>query len=113
MSRFRLDVPPSERVLDVLSGPGLNAPLVTAQTAARIRAGVAHPVIAAGIAVWRAGPGLGEHALGGAVTAERHPAASLASSQPDIGPGLRGSLPFPCHCRRLPFYNQGRHTLRD
>ena len=48
---FRLDVPPSERVLDVLSGPGLNAPLVTAQTAARIRAGVAHPVIAAGIAV--------------------------------------------------------------
>jgi len=47
---FRLDVPPSERVLDVLSGPGLNAPLVTAQTAGRIRAGVAHPVIAAGIA---------------------------------------------------------------
>jgi hypothetical protein len=36
---FRLDVPPSERVLDDLSGPGLNAPLVTAQTAARIRAG--------------------------------------------------------------------------
>ena len=34
----------------VLSGPGLNAPLVTAQTAERIRAGVAHPVIAAGIA---------------------------------------------------------------
>src|ERR1035441_3209554 len=51
MSRFRLDVPPAKRLLDVLSGPGLNAPLVTAQTAALIRAGVAHPVIAAGIAV--------------------------------------------------------------
>ena len=48
---FKLDVPPSQRVLDVLSGPGLNAPLVTAQAAGRIRAGVAHPVIAAGIAV--------------------------------------------------------------
>jgi hypothetical protein len=47
---FSLDIPPSQRVLDVLSGPGLNAPLVTAQTAGRIRAGVAHPVIAAGIA---------------------------------------------------------------
>ena len=45
-----LNVPPSQRVLDVLSGPGLNAPLVTAQTAGRIRAGIAHPVIAAGIA---------------------------------------------------------------
>jgi hypothetical protein len=31
---FNLDIPPSQRVLDVLSGPGLNAPLVTAQTAA-------------------------------------------------------------------------------
>ena len=48
---FKLDIPPSQRVLDVLSGPGLNAPLVTARTAGRIRAGVAHPVIAAGIAV--------------------------------------------------------------
>ncbi len=38
------------RLRHVLSGPGLNAPLVTAQTAGRIRAGVAHPVIAAGIA---------------------------------------------------------------
>lgn len=47
---FSLDIPPSERILHVLSGPGLNAPLVTAQTAGRIRAGVAHPVIAAGIA---------------------------------------------------------------
>ena len=45
-----LNIPPSQRLLDVLSGPGLNAPLVTAQTAGRIRAGVAHPVIAAGIA---------------------------------------------------------------
>ena len=45
-----LNVPPSQRLLDVLSGPGLNAPLVTASTAGRIRAGVAHPVIAAGIA---------------------------------------------------------------
>ena len=40
-----------------MSGPGLNAPLVTARTAGRIRAGVAHPVIAAGIAAvlvsWR------------------------------------------------------------
>ena len=45
-----LNIPPSQRLLDVLSGPGLNAPLVTAQTARRIRAGVAHPVIAAGIA---------------------------------------------------------------
>ena len=47
---FKLDIPPSQWVLDVLSGPGLNAPLVTAQAAGRIRAGVAHPVIAAGIA---------------------------------------------------------------
>jgi len=47
---FKLDIPLSQRVLDVLSGPGLDAPLVTAQTAGRIRAGVAHPVIAAGIA---------------------------------------------------------------
>jgi len=47
---FKLDIPPSQRVLDVLSGPGLDAPLVTAQTAGRIRAGVAHPVIAAGLA---------------------------------------------------------------
>ena len=47
---FMLNIPPSQRLLDVLSGPGLNAPLVTAQTAGRIRAGVAHPVIAAGIA---------------------------------------------------------------
>ena len=47
---FKLDIPLSQRVLDVLSGPGLDAPLVTAQTARRIRAGVAHPVIAAGIA---------------------------------------------------------------
>jgi hypothetical protein len=47
---LKLDIPPSQRVLDVLSGPGLDAPLVTAQTAGRIRAGVAHPVIAAGIA---------------------------------------------------------------
>jgi hypothetical protein len=31
---FRLDVPPSERVLDVLSGPGLNAPLVTQRATA-------------------------------------------------------------------------------
>ena len=46
-----LSIPPSQRLLDVLSGPGLNAPLVTARTAGRIRAGVAHPVIAAGIAV--------------------------------------------------------------
>ncbi len=45
-----LNIPPSQRLLDVLSGPGLNAPLVTAETAGRIRAGVAHPVIAAGIA---------------------------------------------------------------
>ena len=45
-----LNIPPSQRLLDVLSGPGLNAPLVTARTAGRIRAGVAHPVIAAGIA---------------------------------------------------------------
>jgi hypothetical protein len=45
-----LNIPPSQRLLDALSGPGLNAPLVTAQTAGRIRAGVAHPVIAAGIA---------------------------------------------------------------
>lgn len=43
---LKLDIP----VLDTLSGPGLNAPLVTAQTVGRIRAGVAHPVIAAGIA---------------------------------------------------------------
>jgi len=43
-------MPPSQRVLDVLSGPGLDAPLVTPQAAGRIRAGVAHPVIAAGIA---------------------------------------------------------------
>lgn len=34
----------------MLSGPGLDAPLVTAQTAGRICAGVAHPVIAAAIA---------------------------------------------------------------
>jgi hypothetical protein len=47
---LKLDIPPSQRVLDVLSGPGLNAPLVTTHTAGRIRAGVAHPVIAAGIA---------------------------------------------------------------
>ena len=47
---FKLDIPPSQRILDTLSGPGLNAPLVTAQTAGRIRAGVAHPVIAASIA---------------------------------------------------------------
>jgi len=47
---FKLDIPPSQWVLDVLSGPGLDAPLVTTQTAGRIRAGVAHPVIAAGIA---------------------------------------------------------------
>lgn len=33
-----------------MSGPGLDAPLVTAQTAGRIRAGVAHPVIAAAVA---------------------------------------------------------------
>ena len=46
-----LSIPPSQRLLEVLSGPGLNAPLVTAQTAGRIRAGVAHPVIAAGLAV--------------------------------------------------------------
>jgi hypothetical protein len=46
-----LSIPPSQRLLDVLSGPGLNAPLVTARTAERIRAGIAHPVIAAGIAV--------------------------------------------------------------
>jgi hypothetical protein len=46
-----LSLPPSHRLLDVLSGPGLDAPLVTARTAGRIRAGVAHPVIAAGIAV--------------------------------------------------------------
>ena len=45
-----LNIPPSQRLLDVLSGPGLNAPPVTAETARRIRAGVAHPVIAAGIA---------------------------------------------------------------
>ena len=48
---YQLDIPPAERVLDVLAGPGLNAPPVTARTAAQIRAGVAHPVIAAGIAV--------------------------------------------------------------
>ena len=47
---LQLDIPPAQRVLDVLSGPGLDAPLVTAHTAARIRAGVAHPVIAAAIA---------------------------------------------------------------
>jgi len=46
-----LSIPSSQRLLEVLSGPGLNAPLVTAATARRIRAGVAHPVIAAGIAV--------------------------------------------------------------
>ena len=46
-----LSIPSSQRILNVLSGPGLNAPLVTAATARRIRAGVAHPVIAAGIAV--------------------------------------------------------------
>ena len=46
-----LSIPPSQRLLDVLSGPGLNAPLVTARTAGRIRGGVAHPVIGAGIAV--------------------------------------------------------------
>jgi len=47
---FKLDIPPSQRILDALSGAGLDAPLVTAQAAGRIRAGVAHPVIAAGIA---------------------------------------------------------------
>jgi len=47
---FKLDIPPSQRVLAGLSGPGLDAPLVTAQAAGRIRAGVAHPVIAAGLA---------------------------------------------------------------
>jgi hypothetical protein len=47
---FKLDIPPSQWVLDVLSGPGLDAPLVTTQTTGRICAGVAHPVIAAGIA---------------------------------------------------------------
>jgi hypothetical protein len=46
-----LSIPPSHRLLDVLSGPGLNAPLVTTAAAGQIRAGVAHPVIAAGIAV--------------------------------------------------------------
>lgn len=45
-----LGIPPSEWILDVLSGPGLDAPLITTQTAGRIRAGVAHPVIAAAIA---------------------------------------------------------------
>lgn len=45
-----LGIPPSEWILDALSGPGLDAPLVTAQTAGQIRAGVAHPVIAAAIA---------------------------------------------------------------
>lgn len=48
---YQLDIPPSERILDVLAGPGLNAPPFTDRTAALIRAGVAHPVIAAGIAV--------------------------------------------------------------
>jgi hypothetical protein len=45
-----LGIPPSAWILEALSGPGLDAPLVTTQTAARIRAGVAHPVTAAGIA---------------------------------------------------------------
>jgi hypothetical protein len=47
---LQLDIPSAQRVLDTLSGPGLDAPLVTDCTAARIRAGVAHPVIAAAIA---------------------------------------------------------------
>ena len=46
-ARFRLrglnlNIPPSQCLLDVLIGPGLDAPLVTAETAGRIRAGVAH-----------------------------------------------------------------------
>ena len=101
-----LNIPPSQRLLDVLSGPGLNAPLVTAETAGRIRAGVAHPVIAAGIAAVLV-TGVQALALastpwGCAVTRERHPAADLASSQPAISPGPPGSLPCPRHHRRLP-----------
>jgi hypothetical protein len=45
-----LGVPLSRDLLDVLSGPGLNGLPVTAQTVERIRAGVANPMVAAGVA---------------------------------------------------------------
>ena len=81
-----LNIPPSQRLLDVLSGPGLNAPLVTARTAGRIRARGRPPGDRRGhrrrAGHRRAAPGPGEHAVGCAVTRERHPAADLASPQP-------------------------------
>lgn len=44
-----LGVPSSRDILDILSGPGLNALPVTTQIIERIRAGVASPMVAAGL----------------------------------------------------------------
>ena len=109
---FKLGIPPSQRVLDVLSGPGLDAPLVTARTAGRIRAGVAHPVIAAGIATVLV-TGVEPLALASmpwealspqddALRLTWHP------PQPQIDPGLPGDHPYPRHHRRV--LRAGRRT---
>ena len=99
-----LNIPPSQRLLDVLSGPGLNAPLVTAQTAGRIRVGVAHPMIAAGIA---AALFTGVQALALASTpwdalSPENDTLQLTWHPPSRkDPGLP-ALPRPRHHRRLP-----------
>jgi hypothetical protein len=101
-----LNIPPSQRLLDVLSGPGLNAPLVTAETAGRIRAGVAHPVIAAGIAAVLV---TGVQALALASTpwdalSPENDTLQLTWHPPNrqLVPASLASLPCPRHLRRLP-----------
>ena len=42
-----------------------------------------------------------QHAVGGTITAERRPAADLASPEPKIDPGLPGDRPYPRHHRRV------------
>jgi hypothetical protein len=102
---FKLDIPPSQWVLDVLNGPELDAPLVTTQTAGRIRAGVAHPVIAAGIATVLV-TGVEPLALASMpweALSPQNDALRLTwhSPQPHIDPGLPGDHPYPRHHRRV------------
>ena len=102
---------PSQRVLDVLSGPraGRSAGHRPDRRADPRRGGppgdrrrhrhrAGHR---------RGAPGPGQHAVGGTITAERRPAADLASPRPQIDPDLPGDHPYPRHHRVL---RAGRRT---
>ncbi|MDJ0324327.1 hypothetical protein QMG61_11195 [Cryobacterium sp. PH31-AA6] len=69
-----LDVPPARDLMDVLSGPGLNALPVSPDALQRIRTGVAHPMVAAGVAT----------ALFTGISPQGMSYATLAAHRPDL-----------------------------